>query len=91
MMERTQISLDSEMRRRAKRRAEELGISLAELTRRALSRELELPGDDRAGEISLIFDLGSSAGSDVARDKDRYLAEAGWNEHLRKAGREPTK
>lgn len=85
-MERTQISLDSELRRRAKRRAEELGISLAELTRRALSRELELPGGDRGEDISSIFDLGSSEGSDVARDKDAYLAEAGWNDYLRKTG-----
>lgn len=87
-MERTQISLDSELRGRAKRRAEELGISLAELTRRALNRELQGAQRDPDGDISSIFDLGSSDGSDVARDKDRYLAKAGWNEYLRKTGRD---
>jgi len=29
-----------------------------------------------AGDITAIFDLGRSGGSDVARHKDRYVAEA---------------
>ncbi len=87
VMVRTQISLDPELQRRAKRRAEELGISLAELTRRALARELDDRRSDGRMEISAIFDLGTSAGSDIAGEKDRYLAEASWNEYLRKTGR----
>ncbi len=87
MMVRTQISLDQALHRRARRRAEELGISLAELTRRALASELA-PANTAEAEISSIFDLGDSGGSDVAAEKDRYLAEASWNEYLRKTGRD---
>ena len=87
-MVRTQISLDPQLHRDARRRAGELGISLAELTRRALTREVEGPpsGD---GAIGSIFDLGRSSGSDVAKDKDRYLAESTRAEYERKMGRAP--
>jgi hypothetical protein len=85
MMMRTQISLDREMHRRAKRRAAELGVSLSELTRRALDKELAEPEPE--GDIGAIFDLGNSGGSDVATHKGRYLADAIWREHQRKTGR----
>lgn len=74
MLVRTQIMLDAEEHRRAKRRAAELGISLAEYVRRVLARDLgeARPGADR----SLLFALGDSGGSDVAAHKDDYLGEA---------------
>lgn len=85
MMERTQISLSPEDHRRAKARASELGISLAEYIRRLVRRDL---GGARAGaDPASIVALGDSGGSDVARLKDRYLDEAARAEHLRETGR----
>lgn len=84
-MTRTQISLEEELHRKAKRRAEELGISLAELTRRALAKEI---GAQRTAseDLSAIFALGASGGSDISRNKDAYLSEASRNEYRRKTG-----
>lgn len=85
-MVRTQIALDPEDHRRVKRRAAEQGVSLAEYVRRAVRREL---GDEQrpATDISVIFGLGSSGGSDIAKHKDRYVGEAVEAEYLRKTGR----
>jgi hypothetical protein len=81
MMVRTQIALEAQDHRRAKRRAAELGVSLAEYVRGAVRRDL---GDSRAGgDISGIFGLFDSGGSDIATHKDRYLAEAIEAEHPR--------
>jgi hypothetical protein len=74
MMVRTQITLDAEAHRRAKRRAGELGISFAEYVRRVLDRDLGEPV--RAADPSQIFDLFDSGGADVAREKDRYVDAA---------------
>lgn len=74
MMARTQISLDPELQRRARRRASELGVSLAEYVRGLLAEDL---GQRRAqADPSVVFDLGASQGGDIARDKDRMVAEA---------------
>jgi hypothetical protein len=86
MMVRTQIALDSEDHRRAKRRAAELNISLAEYVRRAVRHDLGETTERPRADISEIFGLGSSGGSDIAKHKDRYLGEALWREHLRKTG-----
>lgn len=74
MMERTQISLDPELRERAKQRAAQLGVSLAEYIRRLLAEDLR--ANQARGDVSLIFDLGDSGGSDIASKKDHYLEEA---------------
>jgi hypothetical protein len=74
MVVRTQITLDAEAHRRAKRRAVELGISFAEYVRRALDRDLGEP--THRADPSQIFDLFDSGGSDVAREKDRYVDAA---------------
>jgi hypothetical protein len=74
MMVRTQITLDAEAHSRAKRRAFEQGISLAEYIRRAVDRDL---GESPSGsDPSQIFDLFDSGGSDIAHDKDRYVDAA---------------
>jgi len=74
MMTRTQLSFEREMLKRARRRASTLGISLAEYVRRLVAEDL---GDRPHGaDPSLVFNLGSSTGSDVARHKDAMLAEA---------------
>ena len=74
MMSRTQITLEPETQRRARRRANELGISLAEYVRRLLERDLG-SAPVRA-DPTLVFDLGKSAGSNIAKDKDMMIAEA---------------
>jgi hypothetical protein len=74
MVVRTQIALDAEAHRRAKQRASELNVSLAEYIRRLVARDL---GERRpAASPDAIFDLGTSTESDVGRHKDKYLAEA---------------
>jgi len=88
MLTRTQISLERELHRKAKRRAEELGISLAELTRRALAREVESQQTPSA-DLSAIFALGGSGGSDISRNKEAYLGQASRSEYRRKTGRDP--
>lgn len=74
MMVRTQISLPPEEHRRAKRRAADLGVSLAEYVRRVVSEDLR--EERRGADVSQLFALGDSGGSDVARHKDAYVAEA---------------
>lgn len=74
MMSRTQITLDSEIQRRARQRATDMGLSLAEYIRRLVVRDLGQPRPSAAP--SAVFDLGSSGRSDIARNKDRMLAEA---------------
>ena len=74
MMTRTQISIDSELQRRARERASELGVSFAEYIRELVARDVA--GFEPRVDPSAVFDLGSSSGSDVARHKDRMLAEA---------------
>jgi hypothetical protein len=84
MMVRTQVTLDADAHRRAKRRAAERGVSLAEYVRQVVDRDLgEQP---KRGDIKAIFGLFDSGGSDIARFKEQYLGEAAWQEHLRETG-----
>ena len=75
MMVRTQISLNSELHKKVRARAAALGISIAEYMRR-------LVGQDLAGTLSrscdrsIIFDLGTSKGADVASEKDQMIGVA---------------
>jgi hypothetical protein len=87
MMVRTQIALEAEDHRRAKRRAAEMNVSLAEYVRRIVHRDLGA-GERPKADISAIFDLGHSGGSDIAKHKDEYIGEALWHEHLRKTGQQ---
>lgn len=73
-MIRTQISLDSERHAQARTRAAELGVSLAEYVRRLVDRDVARP--PRTVDRSVVFDLGGGAPTDIARDKDRMIAEA---------------
>jgi hypothetical protein len=74
MMARTQIMLEQEIQRRARRRASDLGVSLAEYVRRLVARDLGR--SQPVANPAVVFDLGASAGSDVAANKDAMLAEA---------------
>jgi hypothetical protein len=79
---RTQITIDPETQRRAHARAAELGISFAEYVRRLLSQDL---GEvKRKSDVSSVFNLVTGGPrTNVARDKDRMVADAVWQEHLR--------
>jgi len=88
MNARTQITMDPEMQRRAHAKAAELGISFAEYVRRAIARDLGEPKPK--ADVSMIFDLVKDGPvTDIARDKDKMLGEAVWQEYLRKTGRKP--
>jgi hypothetical protein len=67
-MSRTQFTLDPEIHRRARRRASDLGVSLAEYIRRLVARDLG--NSPASANPAAVFDLGASACSDVARNKD---------------------
>jgi hypothetical protein len=74
MMVRTQVMLGNELQRRARRRASDLGVSFAEYIRRLVTRDLV--GPETTADVDSVFDLGSSGGSDILRDKDSMIAEA---------------
>ena len=81
MKARAQITMDPDLRRRARARAAELGLSFAEYVRRLVAHDL---GESKPKtEISFLFDLGASRGStDIARDKDHMIGEAAWSERF---------
>jgi plasmid stability protein len=86
MAQRTQISLPPEDHRRARARAAELGISLAEYIRRLVARDLH--GEREPAPVSALFDLGSSGrGADVSRHKDAYVGEALGSAERRRGSR----
>ncbi len=74
MMSRTQIMLESEVHRRARRRASDLGVSLAEYVRRLVARDVATSAPK--ADVTSVFDLGRSAASDISRDKDAMIGEA---------------
>jgi hypothetical protein len=74
MMVRTQITLETELQRRARQRAGEIGVSLAEYVRRLVARDLARP--EAKADVSSIYDLGTSGASNVAVDKDSMIADA---------------
>jgi plasmid stability protein len=90
MMARTQITLPPEVQRRARQRATDLGCSLAEYVRRLVTRDLG--GEPVRADPALVFDLGSSGGSDIARHKHAMIAQAmaaarpGKRHNLKKRG-----
>jgi hypothetical protein len=79
MMSRTQITLETQTHRRARQRASELGVSLAEYMRRLVSRDLA--GPQAEADVTRVFDLGRSGNSDVAKNKESMIAEAFQSAH----------
>ena len=71
---RTQIDLESEQHALVKRKAADLGISMAEYIRRLVERDLGQAGP--SSDISAIFGIGDSGGSDIAVDRKGATAEA---------------
>jgi len=88
MNARTQITMDPEMQRRAHAKAAELGISFAEYVRRLVAQDL---GEAKPkADVSIIFDLGASdEPTDIARDKDKLIGDAVWEEYLEETGQKP--
>jgi hypothetical protein len=86
MNARTQITMDPDLQRRAQAKAAELGISFAEYIRRLVAGDL---GERKPkANISAVFDLvDEGPPTDVARDKDKMIGEAVWQNYLRKTGR----
>ena len=84
-MRRTQIMLDPEEHRQASAKAAEAGISLAEYIRRLVRADVEMPPKT---DISVIFGLGDSGGSNIAKYKDEYIGEAIEAEWKRKTGKQ---
>lgn len=83
MNTRTRVTLDPELQRRAQSKAAELGISFAEYIRRLVAGDL---GETKKSkpDISILFDLGASREpTDVARDKDKLIGHALWDEYQR--------
>ena len=74
MMSRTQVTLELEIQRRARQRASDLGVSLAEYIRRLVTRDLG-SGQTKA-DPTCVFDLGSSGSSDIQKNKHAMIAEA---------------
>jgi hypothetical protein len=86
MAARTQITMDPEMQRRAQAKAAELGISFAEYVRRVVANDLGEPKPKP--DISILFDLVKDGpATDIARDKDKLVGEAVWQEYLHETGR----
>jgi hypothetical protein len=89
MNARTQITMDPELQRRAQAKAAALGISFAEYIRRLVAGDLGEQHKSKP-DISVLFDLGaSSEPTDIARDKDKLIGQAVWEEYLHDIGEAP--
>jgi hypothetical protein len=90
MNARTQVTLDPEMQRRAQARAAELNISFAEYVRRLLAQDL---GESkRKADVSALFDLADAEpATNIARHKDRMIAEAILKEHSARRTKKKTR
>lgn len=86
-MARTQITLQPEVQRRARRRAADLGISLAEYIRSLVARDLGATGVK--ADPALVFDLGKSRKSNISQDKHAMIAEAFSATGVRRRRRNP--
>jgi hypothetical protein len=88
MNARTQITMDPDIQRRAHAKAAELGISFAEYIRRLVANDLGEPKSEF--DISVLFDIiDEGPPTNIARDKDKMIGEALWDEYLRETGRKP--
>ena len=75
-MVRTQIQLSERQLRRLKAIAQQQGVSVAELIRRAIDAKLLADENDiRTRALQVVGQFADTA-SDVSTEHDRYLAEA---------------
>jgi hypothetical protein len=81
--------MEPDLQRRARAKAAELGISFVEYIRRLVADDLDAPKKSKPN-ISALFDLAASGEpTDIARDKDKMIGQAVWEEYLRDTGRLP--
>ena len=74
------------MQRRAHAKAAELGISFAEYVRRLVAQDIGEP--KQKADISVLFDLiDEGPPTNIARDKDKMIGQAMWDEYLHETGR----
>ena len=82
--------MPTELRKRAEARAAELGITFSEYVSRLIASDLGEDKPKSKADVSIVFDLGASGKpTDVARDKHETIADAVWEDYLRKVGRKP--
>ena len=74
MARRTEISLDDGLYARAEFRAQAMGVSVEEYIRGLVAAAL--PERQRKTDVSAIFGLGDSGGTNIAKDKHRLIYEA---------------
>jgi hypothetical protein len=80
------IELDEEALARARSAAEAQGIDTEVYLRKLITANLPVAGAQSRQQMFLakIFGMGSSAEpTDIARDKDRLIGEAVWEEYVR--------
>jgi hypothetical protein len=77
MMQRLMIQAEPELVERAKRRARERGVSVAQVVREALERELEVAGEESIPPPLTCVGVVSSGRSDLSRlaSEDVYEPE----------------
>ena len=68
------MTLSAEEHRRARARATARGVSLAEYIRTLVAADAA--DTTPAGDVTEIFGIGDSGGSDVAAAKDEYVGRA---------------
>lgn len=74
MPSRHQVTLDRALERRAKKRAQDLGVSFSEYVRRLIRHDL--PGEVTGLHVIDLVGIGDSGGSDIRNHEDEYLDEA---------------
>ena len=88
MTEHVTIALSPEQLDLARREAERLGVSLEAYLSRLVEGGLPVTPPHAPAKklpISVLFGIGASAEpTDIAKDKDKLIGEAVWQEHLRK-------
>jgi hypothetical protein len=87
MTEHITIPLDKEELARARLAAEAQGVATEVYLRTLIAAHLPVAGEPSKQQIYLskIFGMGSSAEpTDIAKDKDRLIGEAVWEEYQRK-------
>jgi hypothetical protein len=87
MTEHVTIALNEEELKWARLAAAELELTLEDYLRTIVIDMLPPPRTGPRADVSRIFGIGATAEpTDIARDKDKMIGEAVWQEHLRKTG-----
>lgn len=86
MTEQITLELDEKELARARLAAEAQGIAMEAYLRQLIEANLPIPGAQSRQQVYLskIFGMGSSAEpTDIAKDKDKLIGEAVWEDYAR--------